>query len=171
MLYSSLDGLVLIFLHDFFSLLPYTFPFFVRWPVQAIGERDDPPPLLLWRNFQIIMLTRIEVALWVGILLIFGLRSGLNNPQSEGLERYYDENLRLSVVWVFHLGLQPCHFFQRRPPLWHHPSIKCSGGNCNVMYFFVYQIICYIFWLYLFWGIPIKMTPYFFSSSEELSAT
>ena len=79
-----------------------------------LGNGLTPPPPS-WRNFQIIMLTRIKVALWVGILLILGLRSGLNNPQSKGLERYYDENLRLSVVWVFHLGLQPCHFFPKAP--------------------------------------------------------
>ena len=98
----------------FYFLRPYTFPYFstltctVNWGT----EWPFPPP---WRNFQIIMLTRIKVALWVGILLILGLRSGLNNPQSKGLERYYDENLRLSVVWVFHLGLQPCHFFPKAP--------------------------------------------------------
>ena len=85
----------------FFCFPISTFPFFST--------------LTCCRNFQIIMLTRIKVALWVGILLILGLRSGLNNPQSKGLERYYDENLRLSVVWVFHLGLQPCHFFPKAP--------------------------------------------------------
>ena len=105
-----------VFLHNFiFFCFPILFPFSVRWPVQSIGEWDDPPSPPSWRNFQIIMLTRIKVALWVGILLILGLRSGLNNPQSKGLERYYDENLRLSVVWVFHLGLQPCHFFPKAP--------------------------------------------------------
>lgn len=98
-----------------FFLLPYTFPFFSTLTCTINWGMGWPPLPPSWRNFQIIMLTRIKVALWVGILLILGLRSGLNNPQSKGLERYYDENLRLSVVWVFHLGLQPCHFFPKAP--------------------------------------------------------
>ena len=102
-----------VFLHNFIFCVPILFPISVRWPVQSIGEWDDPPLPPSWRNFQIIMLTRIKVALWVGILLILGLRSGLNNPQSKGLERYYDENLRLSVVWVFSSGITALSLFSK----------------------------------------------------------
>ena len=104
-----------VFLHDFiFFVFLYFSPFKYVDLYNQLGNGMTPLPPS-WRNFQIIMLTRIKVALWVEILLILGLRSGLNNPQSKGLERYYDENLRLSVVWVFHLGLQPCHFFPKAP--------------------------------------------------------
>ena len=105
-------GYFCIILFFFASLYFSLFQYVDLYNQLGNGMTPLPPS---WRNFQIIMLTRIKVALWVGILLILGLRSGLNNPQSKGLERYYDENLRLSVVWVFHLGLQPCHFFPKAP--------------------------------------------------------